>query len=267
MNRITAKFHTLRTEGTPAFIPFLCAGDPDMATTQALIEEFDRRGADVIELGVPFSDPVADGPVIQAAYTRALDAGTRLAHVFDMVARLRRTCEIPIVAMVSYSIVFKHGVAEFIDHAADAGFDGATIPDLPIEEAGEVAEAAAARDFCNVAFATPLTTPARRRLVVERTAGFIYYISVAGITGTRDSLADDMAANVAELKAMGDLPVAVGFGVSSPEQAREVARVADGVIVGSAIVKRIAACGEKGENPVGPVGEFVGQLVSGTKGL
>ena len=266
MNRIVARFRALRAGRAPAFIPFLCAGDPDVATTAALIEEFDRQGADIIELGVPFSDPVADGPVIQAAYTRALDQGLKLSDVFDMVRGLRERCDIPIVAMVSYSIVFKRGAARFVAEASAAGIDGATIPDLPIEEAEEVFQAAQARDFCNITFATPLTTPHRRSLAAERSRGFIYYISVAGITGARDALAKDIGPNVQQLRSLTDTPVAVGFGVSTPEQARQVAQMADGVIVGSAIVKRIAACIEQDENPVQRVGQMVGQLAAGAKG-
>ena len=266
MNRIVAKFADLRAKAEPAFIPFLCAGDPDLATTQRLIEEFDRQGADVIELGFPFSDPVADGPTIQAAYTRALDKGCKVDGVFDMVRSLRQGCDIPVVAMVSYSIVFKRGPERFIAEAAEAGIDGATIPDLLIEEADEVFKAADAHDFCNITFATPLTTPRRKQLVAERSRGFIYYISVAGITGARDTLAQDIAANVADLKAIKDTPVAVGFGVSNPGQARAVGSMADGVIVGSAIVKQIASCGERGEDPVASVGRFVGELVRGAKG-
>ena len=266
MNRIVARFEQLKGKGQPAFIPFLCAGDPDLATTQRLIEEFDRVGSDVIELGFPFSDPVADGPTIQAAYTRALDRGCKVDGIFDMVRSLRRGCEIPIVAMVSYSIVFKRGPERFIAEAAEAGIDGATIPDLLIEEAEEVFKAAEANDFCNITFATPLTPPKRNQLVAERSRGFIYYISIAGITGARDSLAEDIAPNVADLKAIKDTPVAVGFGVSNPEQAHAVGQMADGVIVGSAIVKRIAACGEKGEDPVASVGQFVGELAEGAKG-
>ena len=265
MNRIVAKFDDLKSRNESAFIPFLCAGDPDIAATEALIEEFDRRGADVIELGFPFSDPVADGAVIQAAYTRALDKGLKVDHVLDMVRRLRSRCDLPIVAMVSYSIVFRRGAARFIEEAAAAGIDGATIPDLLIEEADEVFEAAQAHDFCNVTFATPLTTPERKRLAAERSRGFIYYISVAGITGARDSVAADMAPNVAELKAMTDTPVAVGFGVSTPDQALQVGEVADGVIVGSAIVKQIAACIENGEDPTPRVGAFVADLAAGAK--
>ena len=266
MNRITARFEALKAKGQPAFIPFLCAGDPDLATTAALIEEFDRQGSDIIELGVPFSDPVADGPVIQAAYTRSLDGGLKLAQVFDMVRDLRTRCDIPIVAMVSYSIVFRRGARRFIEDAVDAGLDGATIPDLPIEEAGEVLQAAQEQGFCNITFATPLTTPERRSLVVEQSQGFIYYISVAGITGTRNRLAEDIGPKVAELKSTTDTPVAVGFGVSTPEQARQVGQMADGVIVGSAIVKQIAQCTEQGEDVASQVGHFVGQLVRGARG-
>ncbi len=265
MNRVVERFQQLQAAGEPAFIPFLCAGDPDLETTERLIEEFDRRGADVIELGFPFSDPVADGPTIQAAYTRALERGCKVDAVFDMVRRLRGRCDIPIVAMVSYSLVFKRGAERFVADAAAAGFDAATIPDLLIEEADEVFAAADAHDFCNITFATPLTTPERRRLVAERSRGFIYYISVAGVTGARARLADDLAENVAELKALTDTPFAVGFGVSTPEQAREVGRLADGVIVGSAIVKRIAACAARGEDPAPAAGALVEEFARGAK--
>lgn len=266
MNRIDACFEKLLASGRAAFIPFFTAGDPSLDATRRLILESEKAGANLIELGFPFSDPVADGPVIQASYTRVLARGQHMGDVFDMVRSLRRESEIPVVAMVSYSLVYRRGIERFLDEAIGAGLDGATVPDLPIEEAGDLLEAARGRDFRVICFATPLTTPERRKLVAEHARGFIYYISVAGITGARESLPPDLEANIAELKALTGVPIAVGFGVSKPEQARAVARIADGVIVGSAIVRRIEAAIKAGRDVCTEVLPFVAELAKATAG-
>ncbi|HHT9118602.1 MAG TPA: tryptophan synthase subunit alpha, partial [Candidatus Hypogeohydataceae bacterium YC38] len=182
MNRIDQKFQELRARKEPAFIPFITAGDPNLQVTKALILELERRGADIVELGIPFSDPIADGPVIQASYYRALSKGIRLQDVFAVVKELRRETEIPLLSMVSYSIVFSKGREVFIQKALEAGFDGATIPDLPVEESEAVLRAAEERDFRIVCFVAPTTTPSRMDQIVKKTQGFLYYISVVGIT-------------------------------------------------------------------------------------
>jgi tryptophan synthase alpha chain len=248
MNRIDAQFARLKDLGQAAFIPFLTAGDPDLDGTCRVLHGAEQAGASLIELGFPFSDPVADGPTIQASYTRVLERGQRAAQVFDLVAAARQECALPIVAMISYSIVFRMGFEAFLDRALACGIDGATVPDLPVDEAELLYGLAQARDFRLVCFATPATTPERRRMVADHARGFIYYISVRGITGARSELPPDLVDHIAELKESTSVPVAVGFGISEPDQARAVARVADGVIVGSAIVKRMAAAAERGED-------------------
>lgn len=267
MNRIDKKFQDLKNKKKPAFIPFITAGDPDLQTTKALILEFEKRGADIIELGIPFSDPIADGPIIQASYYRTLVSGVKVAHVLDMISELRKQSEIPVVSMVSYSTVFKKGCQAFIEEAMAAGLDGFTIPDLPVEENNEVFESAKKEDFKVVYFVAPTTTDQRMALITQRAQGFLYYISVVGITGIRDTLPDDIVQNINKLKQMTNVPVAVGFGVSTSEHAKMIGKIADGVIVGSAIIKEIEKhVSEPREKLVQCVGEFVGQLVAGAKG-
>ena len=267
MNRVGKKFYELKNNKKPAFIPFITAGDPDLQTTKALILEFEKRGADIIELGIPFSDPIADGPIIQASYYRALVRGVKVAHILDMVSELRKESEIPIVSMVSYSTVYKGGCQNFIEKAFKAGLDGLTIPDMPVEENTELFEVAKKKDFKIVCFVAPTTTDERMSLITQKAQGFLYYISVVGITGIRDKLPDDVVQNINKLKHLTNTPIAVGFGVSTPEHVKLIGRIADGVIVGSAIIKEV----EKYENKplrelINCVGEFVGQLVLGAKG-
>lgn len=267
MNRIDKKFQELKARRKTAFIPFITAGDPDLRTTKALILEFERRGADIIELGIPFSDPIADGPIIQASYYRALVRGVKVAHILDMVSELRKQSEIPIVSMVSYSTVYKGGRHAFIEKALKAGLDGLTVPDLPVEEDDELFEVAKNNDFKVVCFVAPTTTDERMALITQKSQGFLYYISVVGITGIRDRLPEDIVQNINKLKQITDTPVAVGFGVSTAEHAKMVGKVADGVIVGSAIIREIEKYAkEPSEKLVNCVGEFVGQLILGAKG-
>ncbi len=267
MNRIDKKFYDLKNKKTPAFIPFITAGDPDLQTTKVLILEFEKRGADIIELGIPFSDPIADGPIIQASYYRALVRGVKVAHILDMVSELRKKSGIPIVSMVSYSIVYKGGCQNFVEKAFKAGLDGLTIPDLPVEESDEIFEIAKKNDFKIVCFIAPTTTEQRMSLITQKSQGFLYYISVVGITGIRDRIPNDVVQNINKLKQMTNTPIVVGFGVSTPEHAKLIGRVADGVIVGSAIIKEVEKYTNKHSTElVKCVGEFVGQLVLGTKG-
>ncbi|GAX62885.1 tryptophan synthase alpha chain [Candidatus Scalindua japonica] len=266
MNRIDAKFKELKEKNMPAFIPFLTAGDPNLDATKELILEFDRKGADMIELGVPFSDPIADGPVIQASYYRALSSGIKLSDILQLVKDIRKKSEIPIIAMISQSILFKYGCKEFVKNAVSAGLDGATIPDLPIEEAGEIIEAEKEEDFKVVCFIAPTTTDNRVDLILKKSQGFLYYISVVGITGSKNELSDEIKNNIQKIKKLTNLPVALGFGISTPEQARIAGKIADGVIVGSAIVKEIERFSNQGNSVlVNEVGGFVGELVNSTK--
>ena len=268
MNRIDTKFKELKEKGLPAFIPFITAGDPSLDATRELILEFDSRGADMIELGVPFSDPIADGPVIQASYYRALSSGIKLSDILELVRDVRKESEIPIVSMISQSILFKYGCKKFIKDAVDAGIDGATIPDLPIEEAEEVFTTENRENFNVACFIAPTTTDSRVDLIVRRSQGFLYYISVVGITGSKNELSDKIVSNIQKIKKLSSLPIALGFGISTPEQARIAGRIADGVIVGSAIVREIERYGNQESSIlVNEVGKFVGELVNSTKNL
>jgi len=266
-DRIQRTFAALRRRGEAAFMPFLSAGDPDLETTRDLILEVARRGADVIELGIPFSDPIADGPTIQASFTRALAGGTTVGGALDAVKSVRRSCEVPIVTMVSFSIVSRIGTAAYVHRAAEAGADGLIVPDLPVEEAGALRAQAQAEGLCTIFLVAPTTDPDRARRIAEHSTGFIYYVSVTGTTGARDRLPEDLPARLAALKALTDTPVALGFGVGRPEQAAEAGRAADGVIVGSAIVKKIQEYADASRaDLVKAVGDFVESLAAATKG-
>lgn len=266
MNRIDARFQQLRKSRQAAFIPFFTAGDPDLETSLRLMRGVEGAGADLIELGFAFSDPIADGPTIQDSYHRVLQTGQRVADVFGLIREARQVCALPIVAMVSYSIVFKLGLRGFLDRALDSGLDGATIPDLPVDEATELFGLADEHDFRLICFVTPATTGSRRAMVAKHAHGFIYYISVRGITGERSALPADLVENIQELRALTTVPVAVGFGVSSARQAAVLAETADGVIVGSAIVTRMAGAAQKCEDPAQAALAFIRELAAATKG-
>jgi tryptophan synthase alpha chain len=253
MNRIDALFTRLRTENRPALMPFLTAGDPDLSTTRGLIEALSAKGlADMFEIGVPYSDPIADGPVIAASYNRALIKGIHVDQILDCLKGLRtgnQPVEAPFVTMISFAIVHRIGVAKYLDEAKAAGVDGLIVPDLPVEEAEEVARQTAARDIKLIQLITP-TTPRERAVAIARsTTGFIYYVSVAGITGERRALPEDLKENVAWLRTQTDLPICIGFGISEPEHVRLLGPVSDGLIVGSAIVRRVHDAAENGSLP------------------
>lgn len=242
MNAIDALFQRLRSQGRKAFMPFLTAGDPDLPTTQRLVDEVARRGANLIEIGFPYSDPIADGPVVQASYTRALANGVRIDSIFGCLRELARPLaeqQIPIVAMISYTLVERRGPEVFLGQAQDAGLSGAIVPDLPVEEAAPLAELAAARDFKIIQLVTPTTPRDRALRIARKSTGFLYYVSVAGITGERDRLPEQLVNQLRWLRSVTELPVCVGFGISKPEQVQMLRDVVDGVIVGSAFVRRI----------------------------
>jgi tryptophan synthase alpha chain len=226
-------------EGRKVLVPFLTAGDPDLEFTVAAVQRLVQCGCGPVEIGFPYSDPIADGPVIQASYTRALRAAGGLASILAMADRLRRSIDVPLVAMVSYSIVFRNGPAAFLEQACRHGFSGFIIPDLPLEESRETETLAAGLDASLIRLVTPTTPRERAARIAERSTGFLYYVSIAGTTGERDQMAESLWESIAWLKQRAALPVCVGFGVSRPDQVRRIAEVADGVIVGSALVRRI----------------------------
>lgn len=243
MNPIDSLFQSLRSQKRKAFMPFVTAGDPDLAFTRDLIPAAAASGASLLEVGFPFSDPIADGPVIQASYTRALSHGLKLTDIFAAISDVtkRPGWATPLVAMASYSLMFKKGPAKFIAEAQAAGFSGAVVPDLPVEEAAELSKLAADRDFKLILLVTPTTSPERAEKVVKACSGFVYVVSVVGITGARDAMPADLSQQIARLRTLTDLPLCVGFGVSRPEHVRGLKDVADGVIVGSALVKKLDA--------------------------
>ena len=239
MSKISETFGLLKAQRRAAFMPFLVAGDPDIATTAALIKAAAAAGADLIELGVPFSDPIADGPVIQASYYRALDKGFRVSQLFELMSRLRAEgVTVPVVCMVSQTLVFKRTASVFFESSRKAGFDGLIIPDLPAGYEGDASAQAAQGGLDLIFLIAPTTQADRRSLIARKSQGFIYYISTTGITGARAVLPEDLGANVKDIQSRTATPVCVGFGVSKPDQAAAVAKIADGVIVGSALVKR-----------------------------
>jgi len=263
-NRLVRTFADLRSAGAKTLMPFLTAGYPTLEATAALLADFESRGVRIVELGIPFSDPIADGPTIQASYTDALAAGIATDGIFEMVRRYRAGGgELALAAMISYSIVYRHGVEPFLRQAAEAGFDGLIIPDLPLEEAGGLEPLAATAGLANVMLIAPTTPPQRRLEIAKHSRGFIYYISVAGITGERDKLPEATIQAVAELRTHTATPICVGFGISNPRTVAHVCEVADGAIVGSAIVHRITDAKDKPvAKLVEEVGAFVGELIA-----
>ncbi|HUU69007.1 MAG TPA: tryptophan synthase subunit alpha [Planctomycetota bacterium] len=267
MNRIDKLYSTCKSEGKKAFNVYICAGDPDLETTAALIREFERRGVDAIELGVPFSDPVADGPVIQQAAKRAIEAGTTLDAIIRLVAGLRKSgCAIPICLMTYFNPVHHYGVERFVDDAADAGVDGFIIPDLCPEEGEALIARARARDVKTIFFIAPTTTPERMKTINEQSTGFIYCVSVIGITGARKELPPDLRDHLLRVRRLTSLPLVVGFGISNRETVRMMCEMADGVIVGSAICKKIEELlsGPR-EELVRKAGEFAAELAEGAR--
>ena len=267
MNPIDALFQNLRSAKRKAFMPFVTVGDPDLAFTRELIPAIAESGADLLELGFPFSDPIADGPVIQASYTRALDKNLKLADIFATLDQItsRPGWKTPLVAMASYSLMFKKGPAAFIDTAKASGLSGAVVPDLPVEEAEELSTLAKEKDFKLILLVTPTTSHERARRVVKACSGFVYVVSVVGITGERDRLPTQLREQLARLRTMTDLPLCVGFGVSKPEHVRELQEIADGVIVGSALVKKLETAATDPAAALAGVRQLVSELSGALK--
>ena len=269
MSRIAEAFDSHKNGGK-AFIPYLACGDPDLETTAALVREMARRGADLIELGVPFSDPTAEGPVIQQASLRALQSGTTTDKIFNMVRELREDVKIPMVFMTYANVVFSYsslsatpdGTEKFLSACEDIGMDGLILPDVPFEEKEDFDGACSAHGLDLISLIAP-TSADRIARIARGARGFIYIVSSLGVTGVRKEITTDIASIVRNIRENSNIPCAVGFGISTPEQARTMSRAADGVIVGSAIVKLIA---QHGRDSVGPVGEYVRSMKDALRG-
>ena len=264
MNRIVERFARLKREGQKGFIVYVGAGDPNLDATRRLALAFDRAGVDVLELGVPFSDPLADGLVNQLAAQRGLESGTTPPKVLKTVAAIRRDSQIPIILYIYFNLIHKVGLDRFIKDAAKAGVDGLLVLDLPPEESDNYESRMRQAGLCHIYLVAPTTPEDRMELIVKRGAGFIYYISREGVTGMQTSVASNLASQVAKIRAHTDLPVAVGFGISNPKQAKLVASSSDAVIVGSAVVNQIAGHGKSAEL-VAKVSQFVKSLADAVK--
>ena len=239
MTRISEAFNDARARGEKALITYIMAGDPSIEKTKEIIFALEDGGADIIELGVPFSDPLADGPTIQKASERALACNTTLDKVLSLVADVRKSSEIPIVIMTYYNIIFKYGEERFVDEATARGVDGVIVPDLPPEEAKDFIRFSRAKGLDTIFLLAPTSTERRISLISKKSTGFIYYVSLTGVTGVRQEISKSIGPMVKKIKGCTNKPVAVGFGISTPSQASEVARYSDGIVVGSAIVKII----------------------------
>lgn len=262
MTRLASTFARLKAQGQSAFVPFITAGDPDMDTSFAILEKLPQAGADIIELGAPFSDPMADGAAVQASSMRALSAGATMVKVLQMVARFRKGDDTtPIVLMGYYNPIHAYGIARFVQDAAKAGVDGLIVVDLPVEEDEVLRVPAKAQGIDLIRFVTPTTDDARLKRIVADASGYLYYVSVAGVTGTKSAAQDEIAAAMAKVRAATDLPCTVGFGIRTPQQAGAVATIADGVVVGSAIVSLVEA------NQGGDKGKMVAQVLDFVRAL
>lgn len=240
MSAIDRRFEQLRKSGRKAFIPFITAGDPSLDMTRRLLIQLDKAGSTIAEVGIPYSDPIADGPVIQASYTRALKAHVKLDQIFECVQRTSKELTMPLVTMVSYAIIYRRGIERFIADAKAAGFEGAIVPDLLVEESSQVSGLCAKHDFNLIQLVTPTTTRERMLKIAESSSGFIYFVSVTGITGERTELPPGLLEQVSWLRERTSVPICIGFGISRKEHVELLAPVADGLIVGSALVRRYA---------------------------
>jgi tryptophan synthase alpha chain len=240
MNRIEKKFRALKKRKSKALIVFMTAGDPSLRKNEELIYAFEKEGVDLIELGVPFSDPLADGVVIQAASERALKKKTDLRQILSVVKKVRLKSQIPLVLMSYLNPILAFGLERFARAAREAGVDGLIVPDLPVEEGKAVSEAMAAQSLDLIYLLAPTSTPERRKHIARHSRGFVYYVSLTGVTGVRKNIPDLIHQNILSAKKATRLPVCAGFGISTPQQAREIAKTADGVIVGSAVVGELA---------------------------
>ncbi|HEY1269178.1 MAG TPA: tryptophan synthase subunit alpha [Candidatus Binatia bacterium] len=265
MNRIDAKFSELKSRGEAGLIPFVTAGDPEINTTLKILRALEAAGADMIELGVPFSDPMADGATIQRASERALAGGTMLPHVLALVRRFRRESELPIILFGYYNPIFHYGLGRFAADARAAGVDGLLCVDLPPEESAELRRETEKRGLCTIFLLAPTSDDERIKLVARLGRGFIYYVSVTGVTGARRALEGELQAQVARIRRYTRLPIGVGFGISTPMQAAHIAAFADAAVVGSALIDVIERAGRNGRK-ASQAGAFVARLKRGIKG-
>jgi tryptophan synthase alpha chain len=264
MNRIVEKFAALKRAGKKGIIVYIGAGDPNLEATRGLALAFDRAGVDILELGVPFSDPLADGLVNQLAAQRGLESGTTPPKLLETIVAIRQQSQIPIVLYIYFNLIHKVGMEKFITDAAKAGVDGLLVLDLPPEESDNYEALMKQAGLCHIYLVAPTTPEDRMELIVKRGSGFIYYISREGVTGMQANVVANLAAQVAKIRAHTDLPVAVGFGISNPAQAQLVAKSADAIVVGSAVVNQIA---EHGTSPgmVRRVSEFVTEIAQASR--
>lgn len=264
MNRIVEKFAHLKAAGKKGLVVYVGAGDPNLKATHDLALAFDRAGVDILELGVPFSDPLADGLVNQLAAQRGLESGTTPPNLLETIGTIRKDSQIPIVLYIYFNLIHKVGLEKFIADCAKAGVDGLLVLDLPPEESDNYEALMQKHGLCHIYLVAPTTPEGRMEQIVKRGSGFIYYISREGVTGMQTSVASNLATQVAKIRAHTDLPIAIGFGISNPEQAKAVAKEGDACVVGSAIVNQIAANGKSPEL-VAKVGAFVKSLADAVK--
>jgi len=267
MSAIDELFIRLRSENRKALMPFVTAGDPDLDFTAAVIQELVARGASMCEVGIPYSDPIADGPVIQASYTRALNHGIKLTNILKTLGNITSNnlaprLAAPLVTMVSYAIIYRHGLEKYTNQLVKQGVAGMIVPDLPLEESPQLAKICKARDLSLIQLVTPTTPRDRALKIAETSSGFLYYVSIAGITGERTELPSDLVERVSWLRENTPLPVCIGFGISQPEHVRMLSPVADGLIVGSAIVRRMANAKKDPQATLQEIGDYVATLVA-----
>ncbi|MBU0570478.1 MAG: tryptophan synthase subunit alpha [Candidatus Omnitrophica bacterium] len=267
MNRIDQAFKRLREEGKKAFIPYVTAGDPDMAVSKEIIGAIADAGADIIEIGIPFSDPLADGPTIQRAGDRSLSGGCSVKKIMNMVKELRGSICVPFVFMTYFNVILSYGIERFVADSLKYGADGVIVPDLPLEEAGMLIKEGAKQDFSVILLSAPTTPIDRFKKIAARSRGFVYYVSLTGVTGARKTFSDKISDNVKKFKKVTSMPVCVGFGISKPRHAAEMAQFADGVIVGSAIINVIEKNMGSKKKMIKDVGKFTKSIARAVHGV
>jgi tryptophan synthase alpha chain len=263
MTKIDSLFTQLRSANKKALMPFVTAGDPDLQFTAEVIKELDRRGCTLCEVGIPYSDPIADGPVIQASYTRALANKIKVKDILAMLAGVSGQVKMPLVTMISFAIIHRYGLMRFVQDAKAAGVSGAIVPDLLVDEAEKFSKICRDADFNLIQLVTPTTPRDRALRIANSSSGFLYYVSIAGITGERTQLPADLVENVSWLKSQTKLPICIGFGISQPAHVQLLKPVSDGLIVGSAIVRRVAEAATRDRGEVlKDVGQYVSSLLA-----